>query len=154
MHRQLSTSSNSSQWMPDTAISASGMSICLQFFLPHFSYNHISLSFPFNAVYRKYITCMCLSGVVNCIKKIGMQTGLKYLMLLPMCRCGSGCRRFEETSAFILKEWSNLRGLFAPRGWRHYVPSQPRKPLAKRHGVISQKTWILSNTSGKKSQIP
>lgn len=67
-HRQLSTSSNSSQWMPDTAISASGMSICLQFFLPHFSYKHTSLSFPSNAVYRKYITFMCWGGIVNCIK--------------------------------------------------------------------------------------
>ena len=70
---------------------------------------------------------------------------------VTLCFCGRGCRRFEETSAFILKQWSHLRGLCDPHRWRHYIPSQPRKPLAKRHGVISQKTWILSNTSGKKN---
>jgi hypothetical protein len=116
---------------------------------PHFSHNHIILSFHFNAVYRKYITCMCWSGIVNLFKydrNLNRIEIFNVTMAVTLCCCGSGCRRFEETSAFILKELSSLRGLCDPRRWRHYVPSQPRKPFAKRHGVILQKTWILSNT--------
>jgi hypothetical protein len=119
--------------------------------VPHFSYNHMSLSFPFSAVYSS-ITCICWRGIVNFITydpNVNRTETFNVTTDVTLCCRVSDFRRFEETSGFILKESSNLRGLSDPWRWRHYVPSQRRKPLAKRHGVISQKTWILSNTSGK-----
>jgi hypothetical protein len=116
IHRQLSTSSGSSQWMTDTDISVPECVFIFSSSLSHLSYNHMSLSFPFSAVYRS-ITCICWNGIVNFITYDPNVNRIEIFNVttdVTLCRCGSDFRRFEETSGFILKESSNLRGLYDP----------------------------------------